>query len=198
MKKVSLIAILALASALAQAQLVTTTSRKISYEKTPSKTIWLARAGLTFANFGSIGSITGFNAGVEFQKTLPKNFYWGAGLGLKTKGFKEEYLYGSGKLNVTALEIPLNIGYKFDLGQDAQLDLHAGAFVNFDLFGKMGDVSLSDLDDYSRFDAGLALGAGIWYQRFNVNLNFQWGLVEQFKYLSDKENNIMLSLGYAF
>ena len=198
MKKLILLAVFVLAGISANAQLVTTTSRKITFEKTPSNTIWLIRAGLTFANFGNNDALTGFNVGVEFQEPINNGFYWGAGAGLKTKGFKSDSYYGSNKLNITALEIPVNLGYKFDLAQDVQLDIHTGAFANVDLFGKWNGVSLSDLNDYSRFDTGLALGAGIWYQRFNINLNFQWGLIEQFKYSSEKESNIILSLGYAF
>lgn len=202
MKKATLIVILALASIGAQAQLVTTTSRSIKVENTPSNMIWLVRAGLTFASYNEdeVKSRTGFNVGVEFQKPFNRGFYWGAGLGLKSKGYKEK-LFDS-TLTLTALEIPLNIGYKFDLSSDVKLDLHAGAFANVDLFGKLkssyGEVSIGDFEKYSRLGGGLSAGAGIWYQQFNFNLTIQWGLLEQWDLSSAKESNILLSLGYAF
>ena len=211
MKKILFLAAFALVGMSANAQLVTTTSRSIKVEKTPSNTIWLIRGGLTFAGLSGsdasdTDSRTGFNIGIEFQKPIHQGLYWGSGLGLKTKGYKWSNSGYKDEMNLTALEIPLNIGYKFDIIEDVKLDLHAGAFANFDLFGSKeydspygsSDVSLSDFEDYSRFDGGLSLGFGVWYQRFNINLNFQWGLFEQMDDFNAKESNVMLSLGYAF
>lgn len=226
MKKILFLAAFALVGMSANAQLVTTTSRSIKVEKTPSNTIWLIRGGLTFAGVSGSDltgskSRTGFNVGVEFQKPISDGFYWGAGLGLKSKGCKSND--DDSKVSLTALEIPINVGYKVDLAQDFKLDIHAGGFANLDLFGnaeytdytynpysgsyggysiKTYDISLGDFDDafggYSRFGGGLAAGVGLWYQQFNINLNFQWGLFEQFDKLNVKESNVMLSLGYAF
>ncbi len=241
MKKILFLIALLVGSISANAQLVTSTSRKVTTQKTPSNLLWIARAGVNFASMSGdfawtgngLKSKVGYFAGIEFQSPITADgLYWGAGLALKSKGAKYNEKYYEEKIdmkfNANALEIPVNIGYKFDLGNDFKIAPHAGLFVNYDLWGKMTEkysysgetekeeYNLSEIEDYddgvhyNRFSAGVAFGVGAWYRNFNIDLNFQFGFTNVFKFDSDyyydygdkggknKEQYITLTLGYAF
>lgn len=186
------------------AQVVTSTS----FKKAKANTLWYVKAGMNIANMSGDGesadAIMGYNAGIAFDRSIgTSGMFWGMGLQLATKGFK----YGEDgyeeKLNVHKLEIPLNLGYKYQVNDDLAIDARVGGFANFDVFGKMKwkedgeeeSVNIGDLDEYDRFSAGIQFGVGVWYQKLNLNITYQNGLV---KANEMKERNWMISLGYAF
>lgn len=214
MKKVLTLIAATFLSVAANAQLVTTTS----FKRAKSDIVWYAKAGLNIssASFSegleNPDSKIGYNLGVGFDKPIGQSgLFWGSGLQLATKGWKteskDEDYFTKTKFTAHKLEIPLSVGYKYQVNDDIAIDARFGGFVNYDLFGKMTiedeeekeSINLGDLDDlgggYSRFGAGIQFGIGAWYQHFNFNITYQHGLVEQ-GYM--KERNWMLSLGYAF
>ena len=107
-------------------------------------------------------------------------------------------------MNANKLEIPLNFGYKYNINDDIAVDARIGGFINYDVFGKFKmsmdgeeeSVDLGDIEGYDRLGAGMQFGVGVWYQSLNFNITYQKGFVEQFE--GGKENNWMISLGYAF
>lgn len=88
------------------------------------------------------------------------------------------------------------------------IPISIGAFVSCDYTSKMKgdgeDISWSDFADYSgvdynRFDAGLNLGVGVWYDRFNLDFSYQRGFIDVFTDLDGvKSSNFMIRLGVAF
>jgi len=94
------------------------------------------RAGLNLAdvngktNGESVSDISksrlGFHAGLVADITFADNFYFQPGLLFSTKGFKieesQDIGFGFGTIttsvtaNVSYLEIPLNLGYRIDIG----------------------------------------------------------------------------------
>lgn len=192
------------------AQLVTSTS----FKKTKSKTVWYLKAGANIANFSvSDGdgpdAIFGYNVGIAFDRPIGSSgVFWNSGLQLATKGWKYSYDDDGEKietkLNANKLELPLTFGYKYSVNDDIAVDARLGGFVNYDVFGKYKEsydgeeesVNLGDLEDYDRLGAGIQFGIGVWYQKLNLNITFQKGLIEQME--GCKEKNWMISLGYAF
>jgi hypothetical protein len=64
-------------------------------------------------------------------------------------------------------------------------------------------ISMGDWEDeldieWNRFDAGMNIGFGIWYDRFNLDFTFQRGFVEAATDSEAYTSNIMLRLGVAF
>ena len=186
---------------------------------------WVVRAGVDVATVtGKMPSTTnkmdsriGFYVGGELQQPiLTDGMYVGAGLGLKTKGFKYDKDGTKRDENLTALEIPVNLGYNIRLAEDFKFNVHGGLFIDYALFGKtstgMDDVKLADYTDntkglydkYNKFGWGLAVGGGIWYKQFNLDVNFQFGLNKPAKEkitaktLDNKYNQVIVTLGYAF
>lgn len=186
------------------AQVVTSTS----FKKAKANTLWYVKAGMNIANMSGDGesadAIMGYNVGIAFDRSIgTSGMFWGMGLQLATKGWKygeEDY---EEKLNAHKLEIPLNLGYKYQVNDDLAIDARVGGFANFDVFGKLKykedgeeeSVNIGDLDEYDRFSAGIQFGVGVWYQKLNLNITYQNGLV---KANEMKERNWMISLGYAF
>lgn len=186
------------------AQVVTSTS----FKKAKANTLWYVKAGMNIANMSGDGesadAIMGYNVGIAFDRSIgTSGMFWGMGLQLATKGWKygeEDY---ETKLNAHKLEIPLNLGYKYQVNDDLAIDARVGGFANFDVFGKLKykedgeeeSVNIGDLDEYDRFSAGIQFGVGVWYQKLNLNITYQNGLV---KANEMKERNWMISLGYAF
>lgn len=206
MKKFLFFALTAFISATVSAQVVTSTS----FKKAKSGTVWYIKAGANIANVSIDGAgdspdaIFGYNVGITFDRPIgSKGIFWNSGLQLATKGWKYSYDDEEIKLNANKLEIPLTFGYKYRVNDNIAVDARIGGFVNYDVFGKItvkedGDeesTNLADLEDYDSFSAGIQFGIGVWYQKLNLNITYQNGLVKQNE---SKEKNWMISLGYAF
>lgn len=178
----------------------------------------------------SFGSKAGFVVDFGFQRPIGKSgLYWGMELGLGNRGFslnEEEYDYYDGKhtdeislVTYNIMYSPITIGYKYALTDDIKLDAHLGLFASYDfahsLNYKCNGEKQNDSDDwdyfkddynYQEFDAGLQLGIGAWYKRFNFDITWQRGfatLAEVYKYESGGyatgcSSNLMLRLGVAF
>src|SRR5574344_1701047 len=178
MKKILFFIVAAFISTTMYSQLVTTTGYKV----TRDPMLWFIRAGIDLNNVSASGfsskSKVGFNAGVEFNKTISGGLYWGSGLGLGSKGYKYSESKVDETFNTLKIEIPLNFGYKFDIAEDTRLDVHVGGFANYDVSGTLKYTSgsntkstnIGDLSGYKRFGAGVQFGAGVWYQKFNFDI----------------------------
>lgn len=168
----------------------------------------------------------GMNLDFGFHKPIGKSgTYWGMELGIGTRGgsFKESYDgYGSEISSITTWNVkysPFTFGYKYSITDDLKLDAHIGAYVSYDFAGKGktkfeddDDVSstlgeLADDYDYQRFDAGMQIGIGAWWKRFNIDFTYQRGFVpcanvedyiDWHKDYNLTSSNFSIRLGYAF
>ena len=53
--------------------------------------------------------------------------------------------------------------------------------------------------DYNHFDAGMNIGVGVWYDRFNLDLTYQRGFIDTFSDADGfKTSYFMIRLGIAF
>jgi hypothetical protein len=206
MKKILFMLVAAFVCTTISAQLVTSTT----YRSEKPKTLWYVKGGLTMNKFTGDGvevdGKAGYNIGIAFDRPIGgSGIFWGMGLQLASKGYKIDEEGYETKLKANKLEIPLNIGYKYNVNDDIAVDARIGGFVNYDVFGKMTSsyegeeesIDLGDLEGYDRFGAGIQFGVGVWYQRINFNITYQKGLVSQIADTA-KESNWMLSVGYAF
>lgn len=175
-------------------------------------------------------------AGYDFEVGFKKNFgksdmYWGMQLGFGTRGggFVHKYYghYYGDKVELketsdldlyTIKYTPFQFGYMYPINEDISLDAHLGVFLSFDLGGSMKDKDIVDgkvEDDWKYsygetdcvpFDAGIQLGIGAWYKKFNLDVSWQRGFVKMvgdFPYNDDnfgdiKSSNFVIALGYAF
>lgn len=114
--------------------------------------------------------------------------------------------------NINTLEIPLSFGYKWRITDDWAVDFRVGGFFNYDISGNMKEkiygwydgkeysydeteTKIGDLD-CDKYSAGALAGIGVWYKKFNINLTYELGLMEQFEG-GGKEKNLLFTVGYA-
>lgn len=170
----------------------------------------------------SYGPKAGLAVDFGFQKGIGKSgLYWGMELGIGTRGGYEKYEDGYGYWSKGNMDIwdvkysPFTIGYKYALTDNLKLDGHLGIFLSYDFAGtdikfkdSKGNTEQEPLDDYffdyAPFDAGMQLGVGIWYGRFNLDFSYQRGFVPMGSFdAGDDEyklhaSNFVIRLGVAF
>ncbi|WP_455624170.1 PorT family protein [Parabacteroides sp.] len=193
-----------------QAQIVSSRSVGIeSAPQRPSETIWYLRGGLNMAGFGGDGAEgmsrkAAYDFAIGFQKPISTaGAYWGMDFGLGSRGFKaDETSLMTNNIKVS----PFTFGWKYSITDDIQIDGHVGAYAAFDYLGKIKaegeSVSMGDWEDlgmdWNRPDAGMNIGFGIWYDRFNLDFTFQRGFIEAASESKAYTSNILLRLGVAF
>lgn len=212
MKKVLSFVVVFILCISAQAQIVSSRSVGIRTEKArPSETMWFLRVGLNMMNFAGDGaegcdSNIGYNAVVGYQKPLGSvGAYWGMEAGLASRGFKIDDLKSIAH-NIQFS--PFTFGWKFGVADNVKIDAHLGAFASYDFTSKMkedgesiswGEFADALEVDYNHFDAGMNLGVGVWYDRYNLDFTYQRGFIDAF---SDSDgfntSNFMIRLGIAF
>jgi hypothetical protein len=198
--------------------------------KAQSKTTFGIRAGVNFQNLNGEDAQghdfdnkikTGFNIGVNAEVPLAPDFYIQPGLLFSTKGCKTENPgTDDTKVNLSYLEIPINLLYKPTLGA-GKLLLGFGPYIGIAVGGKRktgsNDVSFEFSNDVKstdpaytrtlkRLDFGGNLLAGYELSsKISVQLNAQLGMSNLFpkvdgKKLDDKLKNtgFGISFGYRF
>lgn len=219
MKKVVFLLVALLMCMQMQAQIVS--SRSVSVRSTPDRPTeiqWFLRGGLNIMGFAGDGADgvdkkMGYSLMYGFQKPVGSiGTYWGMEFGLGSRGFKAEE--DRAEMNLMAHNIqlsPFTFGWKYGITQAVKVDVHLGAFASVDYMGKAKvaykgnekKVSMGDWEDdlnmeWNRFDAGLNVGFGVWYDRFNLDFTYQRGFIEAVKEGENYTNNIMIRLGVAF
>lgn len=200
----------------AQSTIVSSTGVNVVSQDTPSETQWILRAGMNFAGMTGdgaedTGTKLGYDVAVSFQKPLSDfGMFWGMELGLGTRGYS--YEEGDFEQNFMAHNVrfsPFTFGYAYQINETMKVDAHLGAWVSYDLWGKMtekedgeeAEADLGEIDDYCGYqnlDAGMTFGIGFWYDRFNLDLSWQRGFIEAIDDWKINSNNLMLRVGVAF
>lgn len=216
-KLVSLVAALLLCAG-TQAQIVSSRSAIVKTEKQPSNTQWYLRGGLNMMKMAGddnegMKSKLGYNFMYGFQKTVGTiGTYWGMEFGLGSRGWKVDesesgYNYKLSQMAHNIQVSPFTFGYKYNITDAVALDAHLGAYVSCDYVGKIteeesyegdsekSEVKIGDWEDWKRFDAGMNIGVGIWYDRFNLDFTYQRGFIKTWEL---NTSNILIRLGVAF
>ena len=157
------------------------------------------RAGVNFSGiWGDVEELdadskVGFQVGVTMDMPLTPALYLMTGLHLTTTGFKfdaGEVLNVSleGTTNLMYLQLPIHLGYKFEVGNGTRLVFHGGPYVAYGVGGNtsvgVGIARVSvpsfegneEMDGFNRFDFGVGAGFGIEFSRMTVGLGFDLGL----------------------
>ncbi len=176
----------------------------------------------------------GFNVAFAARYYFLDNLFLESGLGFATKGYKYELISSSGqywdydglnydskvekKMSTYNLDLPVLIGYRFNLTDDVNLKVKVGPYVTYALSGELTtkgyntvypnihesetehfdySYKIKDLDDFKRFGCGLSAGIDVNYKSFSVCAKCQRGLTKTYKDREVYEQNMLLSLGYC-
>ena len=188
MKKLFIAGLVLLTSVIAQAQIVSSSSRSIITQAVERNTVIYLKGGLAFqtwtgkdvdeylsVNGKGPGNGVGYDALLGFQKdiSLLNGLYWGSEVGIGSRGMKISASEGSEKATITAMmhalkATPAQIGFKYDINNRLTIDGHLGLMMSVDLFGGLnykyvnGDVSESESMKISEMDG---------YKRFDIGIN---------------------------
>ena len=133
------------------------------------------KGGLNFAKESDDSkSLLGLQLGVVGDYFFTDNIYANSGLLYSMKGAKYKDGNLTAKWPIHYLEIPINIGYRADLGNDMGFFAQAGPYIGYAVASdfKFG----SGLAEIKRFDAGFNVGAGVEYNKFQFGATYGFGL----------------------
>ncbi len=173
---------------------------------------WGIKGGLDYGKLAGHDKATwkpGFHIGATYDIKLGEKFFFqpAALFSLYRFGYKEiPSIMKDGIINKYVIEMPLNISFRSFVGESTQLAFDLGLYGKYGLFGDKkytnweGDVSQgSSYHGYNRFDMGLNVGGGVYFDKIYVGIAYQHGIVSGFDSSSSVRNTLLrLSLGYKF
>ena len=157
----------------------------------------------------------GFNLGARVEYGITNQVYAGTGLLLSLKGFEEEYYDDEDvkmevKGNPLYLQIPIHVGYKYDLGNGVGLFGETGPYLAFGVGGKIKEemkvegLSVEGKTDYfgddaaNVFDMGWGLRLGVEVSRFQIHLGYEYGFTKVVDDTSSHNSNFNVGVSYFF
>lgn len=173
-------------------------------------------AGETLVDGYRFGNHLGGTAQYEFSQQ--SSWYLSGSLFWTQKGYKvktdilddskpePKSFRGKVSTDITYLQVPILFGKNFDLSEQAKLFVECGPYAALALFGKNkvaghSTSKIFEKNGYKRFDAGLAIGAGMQIaDHYRLKLGYEHGLtnLRNGKDPSYYNRNITLSVGYTF
>lgn len=187
MKKLILllvVAIAALASDTAQAQKIksssTTIFREEAPQKEPVKKWWAAKLGVGIA--ACDGAMAAYNLSLSYNRAFSNSdWYWGAQLG---SSLFNEPNYGEEATGCPTIYLGPKAGYTKQIARNAILDAHAA--LNFEYA----------FSDDTPFTLSPELGIGVWYKRFLIELQYNYGIdIVDFENMNSR---LLLNIGIRF
>ncbi len=167
------------------------------------------KGGLNLSTFGrglkDTKSVLRYQFGITADIALTDNLYILSGLDIQTKGAKYNPKSSPDvKYNPMFLQIPVNIGYKFDLGSNTRLVVHAGPYAAYGIGGKAksggSKESVFGKNKFKRFDYGLTGGAGVEFGKIAIDAGYEYGLanINDGNGTKIMNRNPYLTVGYKF
>lgn len=220
MKKILISAAALLVAVVAQAQIVSSSSR--STISTP-----VERNGFSYIKGGvSLNNLVGDDAddfdfdnktGVDIvlgsvsPLTAVDGLYVGYEVGVGTRGAKASRNGGKLEIAHTNVKLVPQAGFMLDLDGGLAIDVHVGVGLTYDFMGHFkvsygGESETVKIKDYeddlgfecNRFDVGIHPGVTVWYNNFGLDFTFQRGFLSAVKENDVFAQNIQFRLAYRF
>ncbi len=152
-------------------------------------------------------SRVGFHLGGKAEVELSNNLFFEPAAMLSLKGGKVSFLgLAAATTNLYYLDIPLHVGYRYDLTDDVTLLAAAGPYFGVGLFGKTKGEGTSESsrsafgdEGAKRFDFGVGLRGGVEFKsQYQLYVGYGWGLLNMYGEtgLSAKNRNLSITLAY--
>ena len=150
------------------------------------------KGGVNFSNLytqdvDDSNMLTGFNLGLfakvpitNFFAIQPEIYYTGKGSELT---YNNLFANGTAKFKLNYIEVPILAVINIT----KNLNIHGGPYLGYLINGKVtneSNVTLFDFEnaletgDFNRFDAGLAVGAGIDFEALSLGVRYNYGLTQ--------------------
>ncbi len=172
-------------------------------------------------NFDNTKIKPGFQVGIVGEYFLGESVYIQPGISFATQGFittgtsntGQEQVNYTRKTSLHYIQVPINIQYKWDLGEVAWL-FQGGPYLGYGLGGKVtwksgsnhgsNDVKFEEGYDAgveyydSAIDFGIGIGTGIQFHNFQFGVGYHMGLTSLLKSYDLKNNGLTLTATYMF
>lgn len=219
MKKLFLALACILCTLTTSAQYAGESASFFSAEKADQPVTWGIRGGLNFSKQTmsadgysySPSNHLGYNFGVCVDIPMLQSLYLQTGLYWTVKGCKmKEDKNEDVTLNPGYLEIPVLASYRYYFSDASHLQVNFGPYFACGVAGKYkwesdGETTETDFfgdeSGVKRFDAGLAMGAGVTFGQIFVGFNYDLGLANILKDNNDvswKNRTFSINVGYNF
>ena len=132
----------------------------------------------------------GYQIGAAAELEIMSFLYVGAAVTFFNKGNKVVDEFGTSKLNLGCIDIPITIGYKVPIGNLSVFG-NIGPYTCVAIAGKSvyhSNVMDEEFENevefdpefgyYKRFDSGLTFGGGVDFKQFQVKANYSFGFVD--------------------
>lgn len=188
MRNLFIVSLALLTSLIAQAQIVSSSSRSIITQPVERNTVFYLKGGLAFQTWtgkdvkiigDGMSMNPGYGVGYDVLFGFQKDFsflnglYWGPEIGIGSRGFRTSVSEDEASESITAMMnalkiTPVQLGYKYNITNLLTLDAHIGFLMSVDLFGGMyykysyGKESESESEKLSDLDG---------YKRFDIGIN---------------------------
>ena len=146
--------------------------------------------------FVSLGSKVGWNAGFIGEVTFASNIYGNVSALYSNKGFKE--IEGDGTANTNYIEIPIHLGYKYNVSDKFSVLGEGGPYAGFLISAKYKEDGheYKGTEDSKKLDVGIGLRAGVEInRRFRLMVGYDWGLANTIDDEEQKTYNRNFSVG---
>lgn len=181
--------------------------------------------GLNLSNMTNFDSKASFHLGLKAEKSITENVFIEGSVLYSAKGAKMDFGdLGSNKINANYIEVPIHIGYVYNINPELDIRGSVGPYFAYGIGGKM-EVSESDwyYDSYEntkyntfsddsglkRFDLGLGFKAGVEYKNnYQLSIGYDFGLIDTYNKSKNEEDydvtgtlknsNFKVSVAYMF
>lgn len=190
MKKILLIAVMAILGLSASAQQVEQGFRMG------------VRANVGVSNLlGDEGNkfTVGYGIGWVAEYNFNPNLYLQSGINFQNIAHKEDLLDGT--LNAFYGQIPIHVGYRFELGETTSMFVQAGPTIACGLFGTKISYGIGETNYFDvarRFDLGVGGRVGVEFNKFQISAGTNYGVINAFEGVGGHNISINLGIGYMF
>lgn len=156
-----------------------------------------AQVGMTGIGEDGTKMSLGYGVGWIAEYNVSSNFFVQSGIGIDNIGYKMDGI--DGNLNGYYLNVPINAGYRFNLGESSKLFLQAGPYLGYGIAGTKiewvegGDSNYFDLA--KKFDFGLGARVGVEMSKIQVSVGTNYGVLKVF---DGGGHNFSVNLGVAY
>lgn len=148
--------------------------------------------------------IVGLPAGININIPVSESIFLNTGLLFIKKG-TEAYLPAvEKKIRVRYLEIPVNVGYKYDFGT-WKLFAQAGPYTGIGISARIKQEDDkkkvefgSGTDQFKRMDYGINIGCGTEINQIQVGINYGFGFINISHIQSEKIRNRVFTVAVVY
>ena len=160
--------------------------------------------------FSATDGLLGYHFGVQAEYFLKNNIYFSSSLLFIQKGSKIDTTMPEDNTPLTIkkrnhyLEIPIHVGYKWNMSQNFALLGSVGPYIGVGLFGKQKGsqgttVNLYKHEGDKRFEMGFSSNINIQiYEHYRFGVGYHHAFTNAQKWTGDENRNITFSLSYIF